>query len=369
MAGEPLPVAVVGVGGFGANTLSALARSEAVRVVGVADRDAAAAQRAARQVGAEPYTDNRRLLAETQPAAAYLAVPPPAGADLVAACAQRGVAVWKEAPLARSLPEGAAMVRRMDEAGVPFAVGTQRRFAPGYRRAWELRGELGQLFLGRAHYLFNWGPSLGWRGDRQAAGGGALLELGTHPVDLLVWMLGLPEEAYGLTTTGTGRPAASEEDPQVPQVLYDTDDTAAAVLRYHDGRMATVVTSRASGPVSEELCLHGRGGSLRADAESCLLRDPDGNVRDHVDEAGAPLEVFQRQAEAFARAVADRATHYECSARENLLNLAVIEAVYLSGRTNQPETPARLLRAQGWKVPDCLACRRPAEPPDLPASE
>jgi hypothetical protein len=48
---------------------------------------------------------------------------------------------------------------------------------------------------------------------------------------------------------------------------------------------------------------------------------------------------------------------YECSARENLLNLATIEAIYLSARTSQPEHPARLLHNNGLVPEQCLIHR------------
>jgi predicted dehydrogenase len=263
--------------------------------------------------------------------------------------------VWKELPLARSLEEGLGLVQRMDRAKLKLAVGTQRRFAAGYRRARALRAKVGEVFLARAHYLFNWGADLAWRGDRASAGGGALLELGYHPIDLLVWMLGLPEEVYGTSARVSGRQRRGERGKLQP--AYDTDDTSAAILRYVSGPVATVVTTRRSGPVSEELCLHGRGGSLVASAEMCVLRGPEGEVLDSLSAPAPPLEVFRLQAEAFATAVRDGAAKYECSGRENLLNLAAIEAIYLSNRTSQPEQPARLLHNHGLRPEQCLNLR------------
>ena len=350
-----LPVAVIGVGGFGKWTLGALQRGASVKVVGVCDRDPAVAEQAGRAAGVPSYIDNRSLLAETRPKAVYLAVPPSAAPDLIDLCAERGVHVWKELPLARSLSEGVAIVRRMEQAGLKLAVGTQRRFAAGYRRAWELRERLGRVFLGRAHYLFNWGPRLGWRGDRASSGGGALLELAYHPIDLLVWMLGFPQEVYGLSVGD--RRAESPQHHAEPEAIYDTDDTAAAILRCANGCMASVVTTRRSGPVSEELSLHGRDGSLTANLESCLLRDPDGSALDQASDEGGPQDVFLRQAEAFATAVLGDARSYECSGRENLLTQAVIEAIYLSDRTCQPESPVRLLGTHDPKPEECLIHR------------
>lgn len=350
----PLSVAVIGVGGFGGFTLQGLLASDRVKVVGVADKNASAAEKAGRAAGVPSYSDNRSLLAETKPQAVYLAVPPPACAELIAACAERGIHVWKEPPLARDLDEGLAIVQQMEKAGLKLAVGTQRRFAPGYRKAWDLRGELGRVFLARSHYLFNWGPELRWRGDKATAGGGALLELGYHPIDLMVWLLGLPDEVYGSTARSNMGGGGQSVDRQL--AVYDTEDTAAAILRYSVGSMATVVTTRSSGPVSEELSLHGRSGSITANSEWCMLRDPDGKVLDSVKSDIGPADLFRLQAEAFAQAIADGGS-YECSGRENLLNLAVIEGIYLSDRTCQPENPLRLLTSRGLSLEECLQHR------------
>ncbi len=177
----------------------------------------------------------------------------------------------------------------------------------------------------------------------------------------MLWMLGMPEEVYGLTARSTG-------EGIMP--VHDTDDTAAAILRYGTDSMATVVTTRTSGPVSEELSLHGQGGSLTANSEGCTLRGPDGNVRDSTREEIGPADLFRRQAEAFASAVAAGETRYACSARENLLNLAVLEAIYLSDKTSQVENPLRLLTSRGWTVEECLKLQPLEEaPPSSPGGD
>lgn len=358
-----LPVAVIGVGGVGELTVRACRASDAVRVVGVSDRSGEAAARVAAAAGVPHYTDNRRLLAETRPAAVMLAVPPGEAGDILAACASRGVHVWKELPLARTLAEGAGFVRLMDKAELKLVVGTQRRFAFGYEQAGHWLARAGRVFLARTHYNFNWGRALGWRGDRSVAGGGALMELGYHGVDLIVRRFGLPEEVYA-QCVGDTRPRIGAEDIEP---IYDTEDTATVVLRYGDGLVADIIASRRSGPVSEGLSFHGWEGSVSATGETCVLRDPDGSVLERQSDDSTPVDIFRRQVDAFAHAALTDARRYECSGRENLLNLAVIEAAYLSDRTSQPETPLSLLRNQGLKPADCLTHRPMSEPADTPA--
>lgn len=360
METKRIPVAVIGLGSFGSLTLQALRQIESVKVVGIGDKNPPLAAEAGRTYNIPAFSDSRSLLAETRPQAVFLAIPPMDSPDLILTCAERGIHVWKELPVARNLAEAVPLVTRMEKARLKFAVGTQRRFAKTYRRAWELRGQVGRVFLGRAHYLFNWGPNLAWRGDLASAGGGAMLELAYHPIDLMVWMLGLPADVYGIQVGGKQAPLRLEGEPVPP---YDTDDTAVAMLRYSGGGMASVVATRCSGPVSEEFSLHGRDGSLVSNSETFTLRTPDGSVLDRTTEDNDLLAVFRRQAEAFLQAVQNNSKTYECSARENLLTLSTIEAAYLSNRTCQPESPLRLLKTLGFSAEDCLKHRPPAPAP------
>jgi len=363
MPKEPLRGVVIGLDGFGRRALEAIAASGSVELVGVADRDHSAAEHAASPFNTAFYSDFRSCLAETKPTLVCLDVSPKAAGELIPACAKRGIHVWKSVPLARNLEDAVSMVRTMSDASLELTVGTSRRFDDCYRRAWGMRRRIGTPFLARAHYLFNWGPKLGWRGDKESAGGGALLELGYHPVDLLVWMLGLPEEAYGFSASITTPP-----DDVLQQAVYDTDDTAAAILRFQNGCMASVVTTRRSGPVSEAICLHGRGGSMEVSPDNCLIRDPDGNFIDRTETSSLPLEASVKQLEAFVEAIETRAPTYPCSGWENLLTMAVMEAIYLSDRTGQPESPAKLLATHNLKPADCLQ-RTAREVEETPEAE
>jgi predicted dehydrogenase len=198
--------------------------------------------------------------------------------------------------------------------------------------------------------VFNWGDKLGWRGSRVSAGGGALLELGFHMADLLVWTLGLPEEVYGVAACRRPRESIDLSKP-----AYDTDDTAAATLRYGDDSVVSLVTSRVSGPYSEGLVLCGRGGSLAADAETCVFRDPAGEIKDRFQESCPPGDMFLRQVRGFITSVHSESSRYPCPAAESLLAHAVIDSIYLAGRTCQPENPWKQLHLHGVRADECLA--------------
>ncbi len=356
MPQETLPAALIGAGGFGIHALQALRRSGKVRLTGISDRDRSAAEAGAAEALCPAYSDHRRLLVETRPEAAFLAVPPAPAAELVRLAAERRLHVWKQAPLARSLPEAVELCRRMDRARRRFAVGTQRRFMSSYRRAKSLLGGLGQVYLLQGHYLCNWGADSGWRGDR-AAGGGALMELGYPLFDLVIWLLGVPETVYSVV----GAVPADRRPKDQP--VYDTDDTFTVVCRYHENVAATVTASRCFSPVSEGLTAYCEGGSLTADPARCVVRDRDGKVLAGFQGAEPPAAVFTRMIDDFVDAAAgEESAGYEASAWENLLTMAAVDAAYLSDRTNQPEPPARLLRNYDVTLADCRKAVRAKEP-------
>ncbi len=358
MNDKPLTAGVIGLGVPGKLVAKGLIECDIVRLAGVADKDASVAHSVGSECHVSAYDDNRSLIVEQRPDVIFLSVPPMDRVDLVNLCASRGIHVWTDPPLGRNLAEAAAMIKQMDQAGLKLAVGLHRRFCPGYLQARRMLDKFGQVFLARAHYLFNWGGDLGWRGDKSSAGGGALLELGCHVIDMAVSMFGLPEDVYGVVAGGN-RP--DQTGQQEPQRVYDTDDTATAIMRCPGGCTASVVTSRSSGPVSESLTIHGRKGSISADPNTCLLRDPDGNILDRTEETMPLAEVYGQMVHAFASAIINNSKTYECSGWECMLPLAVIEAVYLSDRTSQPENPARLLKNLELEPQDCLCCTPPQD--------
>jgi predicted dehydrogenase len=349
MSKGTLRAALIGAGGFGTHALQALRGSRLVELAGLSDRDPRVAEAAAAEAACPGYTDHRRLLAETAAQAVFLAVPPGPAIELVRLAAQRGVHVWRQVPVARSLPEAVELCQLMDRCGRKFAVGTQRRFMSGYRRARDMLDRLGEVYLTQAHYQFDFGPSLGWRGDR-SAGGGALVELGYHMFDLLLWLLGLPETVY--TIAGTGQRAPGREDLPV----YDSDDTAVAVFRCAGKAATTVTVSRCFRPVSEGVTLYGAAGVLSAGPEQCELRDRQGTVLESFRQEETLAVVFTRMIDSFARAAAEDAARYECSGWENLPAMAAVDAAYLSDQTGQPESPGELLAHYNVTAHDTSKC-------------
>ena len=334
---DRLSVAVIGLGSSGETMARTLATREDISLVAVADIDAARVDRIAVACDTAAFTDTRQLLLTTKPSAVFLSVPPSAATDLLDACLEQRIHVWKEGPLARDLPQAVHYSQRFNDIGRVLSVGSPRRFSGAYRHARTLLHRLGTVRLARVHHLFSWQGELGWRGDLATAGGGALLELGFHMIDATLSLLSGPEDVYGVTTIVP--PTAGSLICQ-----HDTDDSATAILRFRNNTTATVTLSRQAGPTSEGITLYGSDGSLTVTHDACTLRSGDGEVLEHCPADSPPVEIATRQIDAFYQAIAHDDKPNPAAAKTHLLTHATIQAIYLSCQTNQPESPRQQLQ-------------------------
>ncbi|ARS90176.1 Gfo/Idh/MocA family protein [Natrarchaeobaculum aegyptiacum] len=209
---ERLSLGMLGVGNIGTVHLKSALTMDDVDVVAAADAVAANRDRAAEAGVDRTYDDYATLLESESLDAAVVALPPFLHADAVERAAENGVDVFVEKPLARSTEEADRMLEVADDAGIAVGVDHTLRYQPdmqGVRTAYE-EGRVGHVPHASMTRL-NDGP-LGrppateeppaWLLDPDAAGGGALIELGVHCFDVLEWLFGdLRVEAATLDRT------------------------------------------------------------------------------------------------------------------------------------------------------------------------
>ena len=195
-----LSLGILGVGNIGLVHLKSAAAMSGVEVVAAADAVAENRDRAERAGVSRTYDDYTTLLASEELDAAVVALPPFLHADAVERAADAGVDVFVEKPLARSTEEADEMLATAREAGIAVGVDHTLRYQPdmaGVKTAYD-EGRVGHVPYASITRL-NDGP-LGrppaesappsWPLDREAAGGGSLLELGVHCFDVLEWLFG-----------------------------------------------------------------------------------------------------------------------------------------------------------------------------------
>ena len=164
--------------------------------------------------------------------AVYIATPNDTHAALTAEWARRGKHVLCEKPMARTIAEAECMVKACREAGVQYATAFDQRFHPRHLQMREMiqRGKLGTICSARIHYACwlppDWSAD-NWRVDPQRAGGGALIDLAPHGLDLLPMLLGDEWEEISVMK-------------QRRVWDYAVDDGAVVMGRFAGGALATI---------------------------------------------------------------------------------------------------------------------------------
>ncbi|HEX7266396.1 MAG TPA: Gfo/Idh/MocA family oxidoreductase, partial [Streptosporangiaceae bacterium] len=207
--------------------LGSLAEAE---LVAVCDLDRERAEALASGTGARAYQDWRELLDREDLGAVIVAVPPQAHREPAVAALGRGLPVYLEKPIARTAEDAAEIVAVAKSTGTVCAVGYQWH-------ALDLLGDLPPLLAGQQIGLLL-GTSIGptqsrpWFVDMRA-GGGNLLERGSHHLDLARTVAG--EVASVQTAAGRVRLARSGGEGG------DIDDALTMMLEMTSGALATIV--------------------------------------------------------------------------------------------------------------------------------
>lgn len=189
-------VAVVGCGAMAETRhLPALGRRPGRRAAALVDPDKGRAQDLARENGGPAvYSSHRDLIEAGGVDGAIVAVPPRLHAPISQDLMRAGIPVLVEKPVALTLAECDAMARAAEEAGVVLAVGLMRRFAPQLVMVKRLlqEGVLGPIHRIeiRDGSIFRWPAATDFPFRKDQAGGGVLIDLGVHSVDLLFWWMG-----------------------------------------------------------------------------------------------------------------------------------------------------------------------------------
>lgn len=191
----PLTLLRIGILGCGRIVrlahLRVLQSAAGVRVTAIADADAASREFAARQAPeARILPDIDALLAEPELDAVVIAIPTPWHRVAAVAAFDRGLHVYLEKPIAAIVADGEAVVTAWRRAGTVGVIGFNLRFNRLYRQMRDaiLSGAIGEPVAVRSSFTACWPGDAGWR-ISPANGGGALLELASHHVDLCRFLL------------------------------------------------------------------------------------------------------------------------------------------------------------------------------------
>lgn len=227
---------LIGAGAIGAIRANALKQSLVGELVAIADLDEARARQAAGS--AKYYRDAETLIAASDVDAVIISTPPPLHERLASAAAAAGKHVLVEKPMAATPEACERMITAAQTSGTLLTVGYNHRYFEAVKLVRDVvqSGEIGALSHVRA-YTGHSGLSefkAPWMYDKQVMGGGALMDNGTHMIDLVRYIAGDPSEVIGLATQKVW--GLGVEDEAIALLRTAAGTTASIEASWHEWR-------------------------------------------------------------------------------------------------------------------------------------
>ena len=254
---EKTTVGVIGVGVGGAHITGYRAMAD-VDLVGICDTNPARLKQVGEQHNIPQdrwFTSVEELLAVPGLEAVSVTLPNHLHAPISIQALQAGKHVLCEKPLARTAAEAQSIVDAAAAANKMLMVCFNYRYRADARwlKALSRDGSMGEIYFAKAAWQRNVGiPGAGgWFTQKALSGGGPLIDLGVHVLDLTLWLMGhpTPVSVSGQTFSKFGargrKSWGTAARPGGPGV-FDVEDLAAGFVRFADGRALSIETSWAS---------------------------------------------------------------------------------------------------------------------------
>ena len=244
-------------------------KADGSSLVAVMRRDRAKAEDYAQRHGvARVHSTAEALVADPDVDAVYVATPPSTHEELARLAAASGKPCLVEKPMARNHAECLRMVEAFRAAGVPLWVAYYRRALPRFLKVRELLadGVIGTVTSVHVQVTDRLASALDagqWRFDPAQSGGGLFLDLGSHCVDLLDFLLGPITDARGFAMNAGG--------------AYAAEDVTSAAFRFASSIAGTGIWNFHADAKTDAIVFTGSAGTLRtpvfADADLVITRD------------------------------------------------------------------------------------------------
>ncbi|ADU28927.1 Gfo/Idh/MocA family protein [Evansella cellulosilytica] len=352
-----LKVGIIGCGGiaFGKH-LPSLSKLDQVEIVAFCDIVIEKAQEAAEKYGKEQplvTTDYHEVLNDSTIDVVHVCTPNISHCEISVAALESGKHVMCEKPMAINAEEGRLMVEAAKRTGKKLSIGYNNRFRPDSQFLHKVcsEGDLGEVYYAKAHAIRRravptWGVFL----DGEKQGGGPLIDIGTHALDLTLWMMNnyKPKMVVGSTFHKLGKKenAANAWGPWDPE-KFTVEDSAFGFIKMEDGATIVLESSWALNSLDQDeakctLCGTEGGADMKdglrinGEKHSKLYTEKieldtggvafyDGNEEQDIDlEARLWIEAIQNNTEPVVKP------------EEALVVTEILEAIYQSSKSGEP---------------------------------
>ena len=303
--------------------MPAINKAEGAELHALLSRDRDRAQRLAIEHGAQvPYTTVEELLSDDALDAIYVSTPVYLHCDQVIAAAERGFHVLCDKPMAMNAAECQRMIDACQANGVHLQICFLFRFHSCFQQIknWVAEGRLGGIVQGRAPFLKPFPiPPGGWRGNPGQGGGGSLMDLGSHGVDLLRYIVGEVSQVSAFCNSVFHG--------------YNVEESGIIMMCFENGAHGFVDTSFAAAGCDLVLEIYGTDGGV------WVYNDDGWKIKRTTSEdsqiINSPFEdLYQYQFEHFARCVTEGEVPI-VTGIDGLRTNQILAAAYESDRTGR----------------------------------
>lgn len=280
-----LKVAVIGAGSISEVHFAGYDQNPEATIVAVCDLNEERAKAKAGKYKAEKvYTDYRELLADPGIDAVSICTWNNSHAEIAVAALEAGKHVLVEKPLCKTVEEALRVQEAVRQSGKTLQVGFVRRYSSNTQIVKQFleAGELGEIYYAKASCLRRLGNPGGWFSDKERSGGGPLIDLGVHIIDLCWYLMGRPKvkSVSGNTYNRLGNRAhvkglsfykASDYDASKNTV----EDLANAVIRFENGASLLVDVSFTLHALKDEITvkIYGDKGGAEIEPELAIVTE------------------------------------------------------------------------------------------------
>jgi predicted dehydrogenase len=347
--GAGIGIGVIGAGSIAEYHLGAYANNPDVRVVAVCDIDGDRARQRATQFGVQRvHATHQELLSDPDVDAVSICTRNDSHAAIAVAALEAGKSVLVEKPMARTVAEAEAIAAAEEASTGIVQVGYVRRWSPNalVLKSFIDAGDLGEVYYAKATCLRSVGNPGGWFADKAVSGGGPLIDLGVHWIDLAWYLMGAPAIASvsGYTFERLGNRGNIETLQRWKSADYDAsrnsvEDLAGALVRFVGGAVLAFDTSYSlHGRNDVGLKLFGERGGAELEPELRLFSEVHDTIVEStpvIDSLSFDLEpAFQNEIDGFVRAVRGIAPSV-APARHGVELTRIITAIYASAEKGQ----------------------------------
>ena len=342
-----LKVAVIGCGGISKYHLDGYKNIDGVEIYALCDINEANLKSKGAEYGVERlYTDYNEMLKLEEIDAVSVCTWNAAHKECTVAALKAGKHVLCEKPTAMSKSEALEMQKAAEESGKILMIGFVRRHGNDCAVLKDFidAGALGEIYYAKATYLRRNGNPGGWFGNKELSGGGPLIDLGVHVIDLVKYLMGNPKpvSVYGVTYQKLfDRPGIKAKKGYTSKSGVNqpcnVEDLASALIRFDNGATLAVETSFSLNLKNNvgSVELFGTKGGSKMDPDLEIYNDMNGYLTNVSFDAPTALSfegLFENEIKHYVACIRGEAENI-APIEDGVDIMAILDAVYESART------------------------------------